>query len=140
MQQTKLHVYLSFNGNCREAMSFYRDCIGGKLTLQPMKESPDAERLPPAIQETILHAALVKGGLVLMGTDMLEEEGLKKGNTVSLLLDCSTEEEARDYYRKLVEGGTARHPLRPGFSGALFGGLTDKYGNQWLLHYNKDQQ
>ncbi len=139
MQQTKLHAYLSFNGNCREAMSFYRDCLGGKLTFQALRESPLAEKLPPAMQKTILHSTLVKDGLVLMGTDLLGEEGLKKGNTVSLLLECSSEEEARDCYRKLAEGGMPRHPLHPGFSGDLFGDLTDKYGNQWLLHFNKQK-
>jgi PhnB protein len=37
---TQIHAYLSFNGNCREAMTFYRDCIGGELMLQPIKGTP----------------------------------------------------------------------------------------------------
>ena len=28
-------TYLHFNGNCREAMSFYQTCLGGELHLQP---------------------------------------------------------------------------------------------------------
>ena len=30
----KINTYLTFNGNCREAMSFYRRCFGGKNYLE----------------------------------------------------------------------------------------------------------
>jgi PhnB protein len=38
-----------------------------------------------------------------------------------------------------VEGGTADHPLENTFWGALFGGLTDKFGNHWLLNYSQNE-
>ncbi len=31
---TQIHSYLTFSGNCREAMTFYRECLGGILMLQ----------------------------------------------------------------------------------------------------------
>jgi PhnB protein len=68
------------------------------------------------------------------------EKGLIKGTAVSLMLNCSSEEEIKDYYSKLSEGGEPTHPLEISFWGALFGDLTDKYGNQWLLHFDKNQQ
>ena len=27
-----LNPYLTFNGNCREAMTYYKECLGGELT------------------------------------------------------------------------------------------------------------
>jgi uncharacterized glyoxalase superfamily protein PhnB len=27
-QMTQMNSYLTFNGNCREAMHFYKDCLG----------------------------------------------------------------------------------------------------------------
>ena len=72
-----------------------------------------------------------------MGSDMVSEDGLIAGNNVSLALNCISEEEIFCYYKKLGQGGVANHPLENTFWGALFGDLTDKYGNHWILHYEK---
>ena len=133
----KINPYLSFNGNCREAMRFYQRCLGGELHLQPVEDSPLSEQLPAAMRKKILHATLRSEKILLMGTDLVGEQGLIKGNSVSLLIDCSSEAETREFYRKLSHGGTSTHPLHTSFWGALFGDLTDKYGHQWLLHFDK---
>lgn len=130
-----IHPYLTFAGNCREAMGFYRDCLGGELFFQTIGESPLAEKMPEKMRGMILHASLNSGPLTLMGSDMVPDSGLKKGNAVSLSLMCSSEEEIRTSYKKLSDGGQPTHPIEQTFFGALLGGLTDKYGNSWLLHY-----
>lgn len=137
---TSIHSYLTFAGNCREAMTFYQHCLGGDLNFQTIGESPLSEKMPAQMKNYILHATLSKGMQRIMASDMVGNEGLLKGNAVSLMLDCSSEEEARTYYDRLVEGGTATHPLENSFWGALFGDLKDKYGNQWLLHFDKNQK
>lgn len=134
---TQINSYLTFNGNCREAMHFYRDCLGGDLTLQTIGESPLADKMPPQMKECILHATLIKDKLVLMGSDMVGENGLKKGNAVSMVINCSSDEEIRSFYEKLSAGGNKDHALEESFWGATFGDLTDKYGNHWLLNYEK---
>lgn len=137
---TQINTYLTFNGNCREAMTFYQECLGGELFLQTIGESPMADQMPPQMQESILHATLTKGALIIMASDMVSEQGLTKGNNVSLMLNCSSEEEIRAFYQKLSDGGDARHPLENTFWGALFGGFTDKFGILWLLNFDKNQQ
>lgn len=134
-----IQPYLTFNGNCREAMHFYRDCLGGELFFQTTGESPLADKMPEKMKEMILHSSLNNGALVLMGSDMVPDAGLKKGNAVSLSLMCGSEEEIRTCYRKLSEGGQPTHPLEETFFGALLGGLTDKYGNNWLLHFEPEK-
>lgn len=134
---TNIYAYLTFNGNCREAMTFYKRCLGGELVLQPVSDSPLADKLPPKMRKSILHSTLTKNGFVLMGSDMVGEGGLIKGNTVSLMLKCGSEKEIRTVYKKLCDGGKATHPVDHTFWGALFGDLTDKYGNQWLLNYDR---
>ena len=136
---TQINSYLTFNGNCREAMNFYKECLGGELTLQTVGESPMADKIPKQMKESILHSTLTKGELVIMGSDMVSDKGLVKGNSVSLMLNCSSEKDIRNYYEKLSAGGEATHPLEITFWGALFGDLTDKYGNQWLLHFQKNK-
>jgi PhnB protein len=118
-------------------MTFYKECLGGKLIFQTIGESPLAETMPKKMKDCILHSTLTNGSLLLMGSDIVSENGLIKGNAVSLTLNCSREKEIRSCYKKLSAGGESTHPLEDSFWGALFGGLTDKYGNHWLLNYNK---
>ena len=137
---TQISSYLTFNGNCREAMTFYKKCLGGKLTLQTIGESPLAGKMPAPMKKCILHSTLAKNGFVIMATDCVSEQGLVKGNSVSLMLNCSSEKEIRTCYANLSHGGQATHPLEHTFWGALFGGLTDKFGNHWLLNYEKNKK
>ncbi len=134
---TLINAYLTFNGNCREAMNFYKDCLGGELTLQTIGESPLADKMPAQMKECILHASLVKESLVLMGSDMVGEKGLIRGNSVSLAINCSSELEIQLFYENLSAGGSKDHALEESFWGATFGDLTDKYGNHWLLNFEK---
>jgi PhnB protein len=133
----QINSYLTFNGNCREAMTFYKDCLGGELMFQTIGESPLSEKMPQQMKDCILHSTLAKDELVLLATDITPSSGLITGNTVSLSLDCKNEKEIRTYYKKLSVGGKAEHPLEDTFWGALFGGLTDKFGIHWLLIYNR---
>ncbi len=134
---SKINSYLTFNGNCREAMSFYQECLGGELSFQTIGDSPMADKMPAEIREHILHSTLTRDELILMGSDMVSGRGLIRGNAVAMMLDCSSQDEIRTTYAKLSEGGQATHPLEDSFWGALFGDLIDKYGNSWLLHYER---
>lgn len=133
-----INSYLTFNGNCREAMTFYKECLGGELIFQTIGESPLSDKMPKEMKNCILHSTLTSKGFVVMGSDMTPETGLKKGNSVSLMLNCSSEEEIRTIFDKLSEDGTVKHNLETTFWGALFGDLTDKFGNNWLLDFNKN--
>lgn len=135
----QINSYLTFSGNCRDAMSFYKECLGGELTLQTIGESPLADKMPQQMKDCILHSTLTNDAVVLLGSDVAPQSGLIKGNAVSLSLECSSEEEIRTCYAKLSSGGKANFPLEETFWGALFGGLTDKFGNHWLLNYDRKQ-
>lgn len=135
----QIRSYLSFNGNCRDAMEFYRSCLGGTLELQTIGQSPLADKLPQEMKDCILHSTLTRDGMVLLASDMVGEQGLIRGNSVSLMLDCSSEQEIRECFARLSDGGRVTHPLEISFWGALFGDLVDRYGNQWLLHFDSKQ-
>lgn len=134
---TQINSYLTFSGNCREAMTFYKECLGGELNFQTIGQSPLSHKMPKQMKDCILHSTLTKDALVLMGSDMVGEKGLVKGNTVSLSLNCTSEKEIKTCYAKLSEGGSADHVLEDSFWGAIFGDLTDKFGNHWILNFNK---
>ncbi|MDO6761673.1 VOC family protein [Tamlana sp. 2_MG-2023] len=136
----KINPYLTFNGNCHEAMTFYKECLGGNLMLQPIEDSPMACKMPTEMKECILHATLTTQSFVLMGTDMTPETGLVKGNSISIMINCTSEVEIRDIFDKLSVNGKVYQLIEPTFWGTLLGSLIDKFGNNWILNYNKNNQ
>ncbi|WP_276134726.1 VOC family protein [Polluticoccus soli] len=136
---TQINAYLTFNGNCREAMNYYKECLGGELTLQTVDGTPMADKMPPQMRQHILHSTLQKDSLMIMASDMAREK-LAGGNRVSLMLNCSSDDEINGYFNKLSDGGQIIDPLAEMFWGAKFGTIEDKFGINWLLHYNKNQQ
>jgi PhnB protein len=134
---TQINAYLNFNGNCREALSFYKDSLGGELSLQTVEGSPMEAGCPGAMKHQILHGSLTKNGLILMGSDMVGTEGLIQGNNISLSLSCSSEKEINQFFSSLSVGGKIIEPLKLQFWGAMFGVLTDKFGIRWMLTYDE---
>ena len=131
--------YLHFDENCREAMDFYQSLFGGYLELMPIGDSPAREQFPTDIHHQVLHASLRNGDFGLMASDMCGQGALIQGNSVQLSLDCSSEEEIRNLYEKLSEGGEILDDLKEQFWGALFAMVMDRYGVRWMLSYDKSQ-
>lgn len=129
--------YLTFNGKARQAMNFYKKCLGGRLTFQTLGESPFASKMPAKMKKNILQATLEKGSLTLMASDMVSDSGLTKGNSVSIMLNCHSEKEIRRLYKALSMGGKEKRSLEKTYWGELLGSFTDKYGNNWLLYYEE---
>lgn len=129
---TQINAYLTFNGNCREAMTFYKNCLGGELTLMSVEDSPMAEQWPKEVRKNILHASLVNSSLILLGSDMAPKEGTVNGNAISLALNCSSEKEINAFFNNLSVGGKVTHPLHTFFDGTI-GALTDQFGMNWIF-------
>ena len=135
---TQISTYLNFEGNCREAMEFYKGCLGGELEFQVVGESPMADRVPAHMKNEILHSSLTAGPLLIMASDMRRSK-LVNGNTTAICIHCSSEEEINSLFSQLSAGGEVRDPLMDAFWGARFGAITDKFGKQWIFNYDKNQ-
>jgi PhnB protein len=120
-------------------MNYYKECLGGELTLQTVDGTPMADKIPSQMRQHVLHSMLRKGNLIIMASDMAREK-LANGNRVSLMLNCSNDEEINTYFKTLADGGQVIDPLAEMFWGAKFGALEDRFGINWLLHYDKNQQ
>jgi PhnB protein len=134
---TQINAYLSFNGNCREAMTFYKECLGGELTIQSVEGSPAEKQMPPEMKNKVLHSSLNKDGLVLLASD-LSPKALVNGNTITLCVNCSSDEEIHTFFSNLSAGGKVTDELSVKFWGDTFGGLTDKFGMNWIFNYHKN--
>ena len=135
---TQFSAYLTFDGNCREAMTFYKDCLGGELVLQTVEESPMAGKMPVHLNQSIMHSTLSNGPVTIMGSDMVREK-LINGNTVQLCINCSSLEEIETFFSNFASGGKIIDPLKEMFWGGTFGAITDKFGKHWLFNYDKQQ-
>jgi PhnB protein len=137
---TQINPYLSFNGKCREAMTFYKECLGGELTLLSVEDSPMATQWPAAVQKHILNGMLVNNDIVLLASDMQADGGGEKvvGNTISLSLNCGTIEELNTYFNKLSKGGTIIRQPHAFFAGTI-AVLADKFGLSWMFFHAKKQ-
>ena len=134
---TQINAYLNFNGKTREAMTFYQQCFGGELVMQKISESPMAARVPSEMGARILHSSLTNDNIVLMASDMLGNN-IVNGNSISLCIHCSSDEEMNAFFTNLAKGGNIVEPLHQSFWGATFGSLTDKFGVTWILNYSKN--
>ena len=130
---SRIISYLSFNGNCFDAMKFYQKCLGGELRIQLVGETPEAFTLPNAFHAQVLQAELRNGSIEMVATDLVGDEGLQSGNRVSMMMVCKTKKEFNTYFKKLATGGTIIQPAKKNFWGVWFGSLQDRYGNNWLL-------
>jgi PhnB protein len=134
---SRLNPYLSFNGDAREAMEFYRSVFGGDLHVSTFGESgmPDG----PAADK-VMHAQLeTPSGFTLMASDTAPGMDYAAPNgsiTVSLSGDDET---LRDHWEKLSSGGTVMMPLEKQAWGDEFGMCTDRYGIPWLVNIGQPQ-
>lgn len=129
-------AYLSFKGNCKEAMQFYESALGGKIeVMMSGADSPMAAMIPPETAHQILHARLVlpDGGLLFAGDcpQNMPYEGIKG---MSLTLNYDSISEAERAFKALADGGTITMPMQPAFWAKSWGMLVDRFGTPWIIN------
>lgn len=145
----QLHPYLSFGGNCREALDLYSNAFGGKVEYQMLysENSEMCKNLPANWQNKIMHAAFRAGEIFFMASDVVEVENgpcgevklVPAGSPIALSINCENENHQTEVFNKLAAGGKVSMPLQDTFWGARFGMLTDKFGIKWMFNYDKPQ-
>ena len=126
-------AYLSFDGTCRQAMSFYRECLATELEVNNYPDDSGQPSSDPGAK--IMHAQLVrKGAPILMASDTPQSGSVQAGNNFSVSIDCDSVEEADRVFAALSQGGEIRMPLTDAPWGARFGMLTDQFGIQWMIN------
>ena len=127
--------YLSFNGNCAEAMRFYEKTLGGKIEMMmKYSEAPPEPGQPKIEGDAIMHASLTVSGDRLMAADGrpgMPFEGMK-GITISLAY--KTAQEGKKIFDALSAGGTVRVPYAKTFWADGFGMCVDRFGTPWMVN------
>ena len=128
-------VYLTFNGNCREAFDFYRSIFGGDFDyISTFDELPKEYERSPEDSDRIMHVSLrVKNGL-LMGSDMSSAMGaVEFGNNFSISVTTSSMEETDSFMEQMSANGKVTMPAEKTFWGAYFGMCRDQFGVNWMF-------
>ncbi|MFS8199906.1 VOC family protein [Streptomyces sp. CWNU-52B] len=134
---TRLNPYISFDGDARPAMEFYKEVFGGTLALNTFGES-GAPSGPAA--DKIMHGMLeTPSGFTLMGADTPPGMEYAKGGNFSVSLSGDDEAELRGYWEKLSAGGTVAVPLEKQMWGDVFGMCTDRFGIPWMVNIGQAQ-
>jgi PhnB protein len=128
--------YLFFNGNCEEAVEFYRKALGAKVEMtMRYKESPEPAppgMVPPGFENKIMHTSFRIGESTLMASDDCSGESSSfKG--FSLSLSVPSEAEADRVFAALADGGKVGMPLTKTFWSPRFGMVEDRFGVGWMV-------
>lgn len=137
-----LNPYLNFDGNCKQAFEFYADVFKTQpVTAMKFSDVPAEYQGDPSEADLIMHIALPIGHSILMGSDKPAKFGKgTRGDMQYISISADSEEEAREIFSKLAEGGKVFMPLEKAFWGDLFGMTTDKFGVAWMMSYRPTQQ
>lgn len=134
---SRLNPYISFDGDARQAMEFYRDVFGGTLTVSTYGEfgaadSPDADKVMHGMLET-------DKGFTLMGADTAPGMEHNPGTNIAVSVSGDDAGELRDYWTKLSEGGAVSVPLETQMWGDEFGMCVDRHGIAWMVNIAQPQ-
>ncbi|MFC6079857.1 VOC family protein [Sphaerisporangium aureirubrum] len=126
----KITTFLMFEGAAEEALTFYTSLFDDAEIVSLVRHGPD----DPGAEGTVQHAVFTLAGQRYMAIDSDVSHAFTFTPSISLFVECDTEEEIDRLYAALSEGGRPLMPLGSyGFS-KRFGWTNDRFGVSWQLN------
>jgi PhnB protein len=130
----EIAAYLNFNGQCREAFTFYAQCLGGTLSeIHTFGASPMKDQVPPDWSDKVMHVSMTVGKSVLMGSDAAAPH-FKPPQGFSVSITASSPVEGERIFNALSAGGHVTMPFQKTFWSPGFGALVDRFGTPWMIN------
>lgn len=132
----ELNAYLTFKGNCKEALEFYRNILGGEFEGGIKTYADGGEHMPfkPEYSDKIMHIHLKADNFSILASDNMGDKfPFKKGNNFSLSLNIKDTNKAQEVFEGLSKNGHTIMPLADVFWGGKFGMLVDQFEIQWMV-------
>ena len=128
-----LYPYIYSDDAARQA-EYYVKALGGEIILRKtFADMPQAdEQTRERLKDKILHLRLRAAGQILFMSDSVREP-VKRGNGMDLTLEFADEQEARQAFAGLSEGGEILMPFAMQFWGAMAGMVVDMFGVRWQI-------
>jgi PhnB protein len=138
---TETNTYLHFDGNCREAMTFYGKCMQTQPGFTTFAEGPpEISEMAKAAPQRILHSEMRSGPVVLMASDTPPGMPFQQGNNFSISITCESREEMERLFAAFSENGKVTMPMHDAFWGGRFGMLKDQFGISWMFSFRAPSQ
>lgn len=126
--------YVHFDGQAREALTFYREVFGGELELNSFGEFGRADGPAAAIAHGVL-----RGPVALYGADLAAGAATPSLTGVMFaLLGAADPDTLHTWFAALADGGVVIEPLEARAWGAHDGQVRDRFGVTWLIGYEDD--
>ncbi len=135
-------IYLNFDGNCLEAMTFYAEVLGGEITgVFRYGDSPDPDGRIPGSENRIMNMNLRLGNANMMACDTPQGwYGKPQGFEVSIS-PPSLVEFNRVYAALSQDAQSVTMEPAETFWSERFAMFTDRFGTPWMVGFygNKTQ-
>jgi PhnB protein len=138
--------YIFFDGNCEEAIEFYKQAVGAELLFKmtfgemPKDANQSAEGCNSGFSipdDKIMHANVRIGdGEVMMSDGNMSADKIKHAG-YALSLSSKDVEEGKRWFGSLSAGGEVTMPWSETFWAKGFGMFTDKFGIPWMVNVEK---
>ncbi len=135
----QLQPYLSFSGNCQEAMEFYADIFGtDNPEIILFGETHPEEDLanPDQAEKLVIRAELAAGETRFWRSPKHTRSQRLKKDPMTLVIFSDDLNEIKHLYYKLKAGGTVETELQETCWSKVYAALIDKFGVGWQLNYN----
>jgi PhnB protein len=128
----EVNPYITFNGNCREAIEFYKNALEATVLFsQTFGESPMSSMGPA---DKIVHCSMQIGDSTVMMSDDPRPDAPSGGGNISLAIGLNDPERAKLFFGNLAEGGLIIMPLQKTYWAEAFGMVTDRFGIKWMVN------
>ncbi|HYV99452.1 MAG TPA: VOC family protein [Gemmatimonadaceae bacterium] len=135
-----VETYLTFNGNCADAVRFYEKTLGAKIEMIfTHGESPMADKAPPEFKNQIMHCTLSIDNNKLMASDNMPGAPYNGMQGFTLSLSYPSTAEGEKIFNALAEGGKVNMPWQETFWVERWGSVTDKFGTPWMVNAGKSK-
>lgn len=135
-----INPHINFNGNAEEAFLFYQSVFGGTFTKIMRFKDMASDEFPVAANEAnkIMYIGLPIGPNILIGNDVPESMGKtnENENRSKIAISAESKEEADRLFNGLSAGGQIECPMAESPWGNYFGMFRDKYGIEWIIDFN----
>ena len=126
--------YLTFNGNCKEALAFYRSVFPcGEPSILPYGDyMPEGSPTPPELLRSwVMHAEMTVCGTNVWFADSAQSPG--NSGLITLSAIVPTGREAMAIYDALCAGGTVTLPPTVTFYSVFHAVVRDRFGVPWQI-------
>ncbi len=129
-------IYLFFNGNCLQAMTYYAEVLGGEVgEVFRNADAPAGESRMPGGDDLVMNMTMKLGTAVVMASDA-PGEWYSKPQGFRVSVSPPTREAFDRIFDALAKDAQAV-AMAPGetFWAERFAMFTDRFGTPWMLSY-----